>query len=976
MTSLKFLQINLNRSRAAHDLTLQTAQDMKADIILLSEPNRRAIKDRKDWIYDNEQNAAIKVLSTIPVKTRGSGPGFAFVTIPNLTVYSIYSSGNNDIQLLDNTLHSIERRIHSRKENAIVAGDFNAKSPQWGMDFTDRRGQIVTEWMAANNLIIANQGDAPTFQIQGYTSILDLTISTENIASRIVNWQVIDKETLSDHNYIAFEVMLDRDVTQTPRRQHGWHSRNLDEGKLHSAIKRIDHTKTGTTPIEFRETLTRICDIAIPKKKSFPNRKPAYWWNQEIAGLRKISNQRRRMYMRTAKRNLPLLTEQMWRVYRESKKELRNAIKNAKRDSWKKLCNDVDQDIWGDGYKLVMKMMNGFPPVQKLSIEDMEIVVRHLFPTHKEVNFVCDSGERFPNFKEEELKLASSKLKSKKAPGPGLIPSEVVKYLATHHADYTLSIYNKLALAKQFPEEWKLAKLVLIKKADKSTDDPSAYRPICLLDAEGKLYEQLISLRLKSELERTGGLSDKQFGFREGRQTVDALMEVIKIARRAEAFTSQHRRMCAVITLDVKNAFNSAPWQMILERLSQKNISSGLIGLIRSYLSRRRVLLEVDDTTKEIEINSGVPQGSVLGPTLWNVLYDDLLRLEYPEGVSVIGFADDIALVATDKNERILMDKVNAGLLIIARWMRQNLLELAPQKTEAIILTKKRKIPQISFNLLGNTIRPQNAIKYLGMWLDPKLTFAEHVNQIIKKAERTTAALAKLMPNMGGPRASKRKLLVSVIHSQLLYAAPVWHTITSSKKILAKLNRVQRKLCIRTCSGYRTISAVAAEVIAGIPPIKLLIIERNESYEGKSKKDARITLLDRWQEAWRTAVYGRWTWTIIPDIKTWLERAAGEVDYFLTQALSGHGCFRKYLHGRNRAESPECFYCKEEDDVEHTLFKCSEWREERQRYFQKTGKVFTVENLRTGLVSNQDDWNAIYSTVRAIIERKEKEWRN
>lgn len=150
--------------------------------------------------------------------------------------------------------------------------------------------------------------------------------------------------------------MLDRDVTQTPRRQHGWHSRNLDEGKLLGAIKRTDHTKTGATPVEFRETLTRICDIAIPKKKRFTNRKPAYWWNQEIAGLRKISIQRRRMYMRTAKRNLPLLTEQMWRVYRESKKELRNAIKNAKRDSWKKLCNDVDKDIWGDGYKLVMKI--------------------------------------------------------------------------------------------------------------------------------------------------------------------------------------------------------------------------------------------------------------------------------------------------------------------------------------------------------------------------------------------------------------------------------------------------------------------------------------------------------------------------------------------------------------------------------------------------------------------------------------------
>lgn len=90
----------------------------------------------------------------MPVRSQGSGPGFAFASLSGLTVYSVYSSGNNNIDQLERALNNIEGRMRSRNENAIVAGDFNANSPQWGMHYTDRRGEIVTEWMAANDLTI------------------------------------------------------------------------------------------------------------------------------------------------------------------------------------------------------------------------------------------------------------------------------------------------------------------------------------------------------------------------------------------------------------------------------------------------------------------------------------------------------------------------------------------------------------------------------------------------------------------------------------------------------------------------------------------------------------------------------------------------------------------------------------------------------------------------------------------------------
>lgn len=976
MKYIKFLQINLNRSRQAHDLALATANELSVDILIVSEPNKLAIRNRSDWISDRELDTSVKVLSNMPVRSQGNGPGFAFISLPELTVYSVYSSGNNSIDQLEETLNNIERRIRTRNENAIVAGDFNAKSPQWGMHYTDKRGETVTEWMAANDLTVANVGKKPTFEVQGYSSILDLTMATANIGKAISNWEVSDKETLSDHNYITYDLKLDKGVATKTTEQRGWQVRTLNQQKLIAATQRITYRATPITAAEYTSQLTQMCDEAMKKKKMCGKRRPTYWWTPDIGQLRKDSIHCRRLYTRNVRRTPPEVSEQLWRDYKESKKMLRNAIKAAKRESWKNLCRKIDTDIWGDGYKLVMKMMNGFPPKPNLTIEEMETIARELFPVHREVNFSSDTDEDFPKFNEEELSLACRKIKNKKAPGPRQIPPEVIKFLANHRPDYILSVYNELAKNKMFPEEWKTASLVLLRKANKPLNDPTSYRPICLLDIEGKLFEQLLSIRLKSELNRTGGLSNMQFGFREQRQTIDAVLKIVRIANEAEAFPVQQRRICAVVTLDVKNAFNSASWQLILDKLSRRNINRNLLSIIHSYLSDRNILLEVGDTKRVLEINSGVPQGSVLGPILWNVLYDDLLRQDYPEGVTLIGFADDIALVATDRYEDTLMIKVNSGLSMVADWMRQNLLELAPQKTESVLLTKKRKLDTISFELLGNKVEPQSAIKYLGIWLDPKLAFHEHVRKAIEKADRTVSALSKLMPNVGGPRASKRRLLASVIHSQLLYGAPVWRTAIDTIKVRKALQKVQRQMAIRVSSAYRTISAEAVGVIAGIPPIDLQIIERTAKYSGIAPEAAKEQLMAQWQERWESGTYGRWTHRLIPSIHTWINRPHGEVDYYITQALSGHGCFNKYLYERRLKQTSSCTYCKTEaDDAEHTLFTCQRWAEARNTFLSTVGREFNIRNTMVSLTESEEGWRAAYITIRYIIETKAKESR-
>jgi len=360
----------------------------------------------------------------------------------------------------------------------------------------------------------------------------------------------------------------------------------------------------------------------------------------------------------------------------------------------------------------------------------------------------------------------------------------------------------------------------------------------------------------------------------------------MNVANKAMSGQYRNREMCAVVAIDVANAFNSAKWDRIMEALKKRNVPKYLRRVIGNYLSDR--WLEYGEG-KCRQIFCGVPQGSVLGPLLWNIMYDDLLRLNVNEIVlgpfscTLVAFADDVAVVTTGQTAQILEEATNEALDAVCKWLEGRGLTLSKSKSEAVILTTKRGYEKPKLQIDGIPIKVKDQIRYLGVEISQIRGFKKHIEKASLKATSTASSLARLMPNVGGATQCKRRLLASVVHSQLLYAAPIWANELIHERNVNIISRPQRYIALRVAMAYRTVSTNAIVVIAGFPPAHLIAQERQRRYRDKITKDAaREETYNKWQQEWDTADKGRWTRKMIQDVKRWSTRKHGMVDFHIT----------------------------------------------------------------------------------------------
>lgn len=331
--------------------------------------------------------------------------------------------------------------------------------------------------------------------------------------------------------------------------------------------------------------------------------------------------------------------------YRDAKTNLSRAIRTVKIKAWEELIDTLEEDPWGRPYRLVLNRLRSWtPPITELMTPELlDEVMRTLFPVPRGMNnppLLMEPGrnvhwEEDILITEGEWRRAITRLgKTHKAPGPDGIPGRVWSLVMAELAGPLHTTLQGCLRKGVFPLPWRRSRLVLIQKEGREPGTPSAFRPICLIDEVAKFFQRIVASQISKHLEKRGpNLHPQQYGFREERSTTDAIIRVKSVVGDAV----ERGGVVLAISLDIVNAFNSLPWREIGSALQHHKIPPHIIRVVRDYFRSRAVLYsDADGRLCSREMFCGVSQGSVLGPLLWNLAYDRVLRTALPQGCQVV----------------------------------------------------------------------------------------------------------------------------------------------------------------------------------------------------------------------------------------------------------------------------------------------------------------------------------------------------
>lgn len=1032
---IKILQINLNHSASAHDLMIQTLAEWNVGLAIISEPYKSI--ESTNWKQDHAKMVAIyrnDNAASPPLRPIAQGQGFVMAEWGGAIVIGVYAPPSWPADKFESMLNKIDRHLNTQqnKEHTIIAGDFNAKSKLWGSKTTNTKGKILEEWTTERDMYLMNNaGTSTCLRWQG-ESVIDLFWATQRIATRTTNCEVIqEKETLSDHRYLLTSLSLPNLTRQNIRTHRNLQTLHLEENGTHPLLKRwatkkinddllmaaihaalwsMDGKEKNETEVtqeatRFQKKLQNICNIAMPKHH-WTRKRNTYWWNTEIEDLRRATLKARRMLQRARRRRTTPEQEEksLMETYLDISNNLRAAIKKAKTNAWSELMQTIDEDPWGRPYRIVLGKIKprSLPYTISLPANTLKRVLDTLFPRYKRnynTGKIAQTKTKATNtpappITEEEIINATSRAKSRKTtPGPDGIPGKILATATNHMTDHVKRLFNTCLNKGEFPESWKTTGLTLIPKPGKTKwDEASSFRPICLVNEAGKMLEKIIADRILKHLAHEGpNISENQYGFRAGRSTIDAIEKVTEIARKTVAKGG----IALAVSLDIANAFNTLPWPAIIKALNRHRIPEYLKKIIEDYLENRKIIYNVgrNQPLGQRTLEMGIPQGSVLGPLLWNLGYDPVLRAATPDGTEVIAYADDTLILTTGRSWTRTVRHMEAAIAAVIQEIKHLGLQISPKKTEALWfhgLPKAKNPPETWITIDTERIRTKENLKYLGLYLDGRLNFNSHFATLTPRIGKTAQYLGRIIPNTYGPGYKTRKLYSNTITSMIMYGAPVWNKYIQKEGVSA-LRKIQRSTAIRIARAYRTTPTEILFPLAGTLPYEYTAEIYDKIYHRiKKEKEKGTTIqpcdINTWRQTEQAKALDTWRNDISTD-KTnrrpiinamlkhwnkWIAYGPPNLTYRVTQMLTGHGCFANYRKKIGATDNDTCEECQgQTDSATHTLFECPAFHTQRDNLKNKLGSL-SYDTIIKALAGNTNESNAVKEFCEATMLRKEE----
>jgi ribonuclease HI len=752
-------------------------------------------------------------------------------------------------------------------KTTFVLGDFNAHCASWD-PFTEENslGRDIDDWLTESDFITANSGEATrTGKNTGKSSVPDITAHHVSLVGRIA-WEVAD-DLGSDHLPIVTSVNVgNRRPRKNAPARFSYAKAKWSDFTRHLEEKFADWDNNAPPSVtaanaQLVSGITEAANLFIPRGSRY---QPKGFWNDE---LNQLVSERREARAHAHE------SETHRKEWVAKARETQERIRDSKTEHWQRFTESLDRrsdprKIWKtlhaiDGKTTAPKadaalVVNGrtiTDPTAKarafakqyasvsslrLSKEDKELQFKANLTAKK--GKASEGSQANPgitsSFSINELRNALNHLKSGKAPGLDAVSNDMLKHLGPLAQMALLKLFNMSWLTSIIPDAWKKGKIIPLPKQGKDPKDTQSYRPICLLSAISKTMEKMVRDRLVFFLENNHLLNCNQAGFRANRSTED---QVIRIAQAiSDGYNQQKPSSRTVLTLvDFSRAFDRVWRGGLLVKLQRMGVPHTLTNWIRQFLNERYACVSYNGVTSGfLKFQQGLPQGSVLAPTLFlayiNDITDDMHR-----DTKISLFADDLALWSQHPKVESATSTQQASLNALETWAKKWHMTISLDKTESSLFTNDTHQAKLQPELFicGSKITHNPQPKFLGITFDRSLSFATQADLVKKKMQRRVRCIRALAgKNWGNSRETMRRLYITFIRSVAEYCAPAWYpaaSATSQQKLEVAQNAAAR--AITGCTANTNIDSLLVE--ANIPPFR----SRAEELTGASyEKSLRL----------------------------------------------------------------------------------------------------------------------------------------
>lgn len=743
-------------------------------------------------------------------------------------------------------LHNLYNQL---PEPRLILGDFNSHNQLWGSTSHNNKGKTIEDFLNDHTLCLFNDG-SPTYLHPGHGtfSAIDLSICDPALFLEF-EWRVLEDTHGSDHFPIVLQnVEGTREVGQLRWKLHKADWTSFEKHCLETIT--MSHYRNCNNLVEdFTDDITDIANKTIPMTKNNSKRSARPWFDDEVREA--IKNRKKALRIFKSQPTINNLNN-----FKCLKAKARRIVRQKKRSCWRDYVSRLTERTPSNKVWKMIKKIEGKNLASHVSI--LEVNGEHLsspeqisnglgeqfaynsssenytreFQCYKAqaerltLNIQSDNSEDYNSYITlEELQKAILKA-TDSATGPDNIHYQILKHLPQSSLKTLLYIFNQIWEKGCLPSLWKQATVIPIPKPGKDHSDPMNYRPIALTSCLCKTMERIVTDRLVWFLESNQLITEFQSGFRRHRSTLDHLVRLETYVR--DAFIN--REHVVAIFFDLEKAYDTTWKYGIMKDLHDLGLRGRLPVFIGSFLQDRFFKVRVGSTmSSPYSQENGVPQGSILSPTLFNVKINSIVN-SISENLMSSLYVDDFLIAYRSRYMPTIERQLQLNLNRIHKWSLENGFKFSKQKTVCLPFYYLRSNhPDPSLIIDNCQIKVVNETKFLGVLFDSKLSFIPHIKALKAKCLKSMNLLKVVSKyNWGGDTTVLLRLYRAITRSRLDYGSVVYGSARPS--YLKCLNSVHHQGLRLSLRAFRTSPVESLYVLAGEPPLSLRRIKLSMQY--------------------------------------------------------------------------------------------------------------------------------------------------